>query len=384
MLLNSIYNLTSLNLLAQAEIDENIRAIVSAQNKDTTTPDEAMVHEGSYWFPRQASEFAAEVDFLNYAIFWISTIFFAAICGVMFYFCWKYRRKGGVIDPQPSSSHNTAIEILWSVLPSIILVWIFYYGAESYFEMRIPREDAEEIQVTASRWNWLFTYPDGDTSAELHLVVDRPVKLVMRSDDVLHSMFIPAFRQKMDIVPGRYTYAYLTPSDIGQYRLACTEYCGREHSKMGTLCEVHPDDQHRKDNTQWIEEEWKPWKNGERIYKINCSGCHKVDGQAATGPALNTIWGDSAHRDMNGRTFTVDENYVRESIYNPDAVVVEGYGPVTKMNSFQGKLSDKDVDYVIAYLKELKNGDVTADGKATPGDSSAASAESSAAPTENE
>ena len=357
MFSNSIYNL----MLPLAQINEGLRSEVSKINKDTTTPDEAMVHEGSYWFPRQASEFAAEVDFLNYAIFWISTIFFIGICWFMFYYCWKYRRREGV-DPEPSPSHNTAIEILWSVIPSIILVWVFYFGAESYFKMRIEPEDAEEIQVTASRWNWVFTYPDGDQSAELHIVRDRPVKLVMRSTDVLHSMFIPAFRQKMDIVPGRYTYAYLQPTMVGQFRLACTEYCGKEHSKMRTLCEVHKDDKDRKENTVWIEPDHEAWENGERIYKINCSGCHKVDGQAATGPALNLIWGEEAgHRMITGKEIKVDENYVTKSILYPGDDVVEGYGPVSKMNSFKGKLKKNDIPNLIAYLKYLKNGNKVPD-----------------------
>lgn len=338
--------------------DEIIKATME-NNQGNPVPPESIIHEGSYWFPRQASSYAADVDQLYMAIFWISAVFFAGIVGFMVYFCIKYRRKNGVIDPQPSSSHNNFIEILWSVLPSILLVYMFYDGAVGYFEMRVPREDAEEIQVTAQKWNWVFTYPDGDISSELHLVRDKPAKLVMRSDDVLHSMFIPAFRQKMDVVPGRYTYAYLMPTLEGQFRLACTEYCGDEHSKMRTICEVHVDDKDRKENTQWITEDHLPWENGERLYKINCSGCHKVDGQAATGPALNTIW-DTDERLMDGSTVKVDENYIRESILMPDAKIVENYGPVSKMNSFTGKLTDKDIDYLIAYMKYLKTGEVSA------------------------
>ena len=191
------------------ELRERTEAI---SMQGTTVPDSSLVREGTsnpfateYWFPTQASSFAGEVDFLYMAIFWISLIFFVAIVGAMVYFCVKYRRKDGVIAPEPSSSHNTAIEILWSVLPSIILVWIFYVGAETWFEMRIPKENAEEIQVTAKQFGWLFTYEDGDQTNELHLVRDKPVRLIMQSEDVLHSFFVAAFRQKMDIVPGRTT-----------------------------------------------------------------------------------------------------------------------------------------------------------------------------------
>jgi len=341
---------------------EDLRARTEATSLDgTKVPDSSLIREGTsnpfateYWFPEQASSFAGEVDFLYMAVFWISLVFFVAIVGVMVYFCIKYRRKNGVIDPQPSSSHNTAIEILWSVLPSILLVWIFYVGAESYFNMRIPKENAEEIQVTAKQFAWVFTYPDGDTSSELHLVRDKPAKLIMQSEDVLHSFFVPAFRQKMDIVPGRYTYAYIEPTLVGQYRLSCNEYCGTGHSKMKTMAEVHLTDKDRKENTQWLDALNAPWKNGERIYRIQCSGCHKIDGTKATGPALNLIWGTEETL-MDGTKVKVDENYVLESIWKPAAKIVEGYGPVSKMNSFKGILDQQDINRVIQYLKHLKD-----------------------------
>ena len=187
----------------QDEILKNVRE----QTQGNGVPPSALEHEGSYWFPESASSFAPSVDSLYMFIFWLSTIFFVAIVGAMIYFCLKYARKGDKIEVEPSPSHNTLIEVIWSVVPSFFLLYIFWAGAEGYFEMRYTPEGAEEIQVRAFRWNWEFTYPDGDVSSELHLVMDRPTKLVMRSDDVLHSMYIPAFRQKMDVVPGRYTYA---------------------------------------------------------------------------------------------------------------------------------------------------------------------------------
>ena len=361
---------------------------------DHLTADYASEHKGSgyfwdssYWFPEQASAFAEKVDYLYMAVFWISTVFFVLIIGVMVYFMIKYRRKGGKIEPQPSTSHNTAIEILWSVLPSIILVWIFYYGAVGYFEMRVATDDAEEIQVTARKWNWQFTYPNGDVSDELHLVIDKPVKLVMRSDDVLHSLFVSAFRQKMDIVPGRYTYAFIVPTKPGKFRLACTEYCGDEHSRMRTLCQVHTSEAARKSSTEWIRDREKPWLTGERLYKINCSGCHKVDGTAATGPALNLIWDkQGGERLVDGSTVPVDRDYIRESIIYPNAKIVENYGPVSKMNSFDGKFSDQQIDDIIWYLRYLmdpakfENFDATTE---TGEDSEAAApAEGDAAPAE--
>ena len=343
-----------------AQTTEELRARTEAGSLDgTTVPESSLIRQGTsnpfvaeYWFPEQASSFAAEVDNLYMAIFWISLVFFIAIVGVMVYFCIKYRRKGDVIDPQPSSSHNTAIEIIWSVLPSLLLVWIFYVGAESYFNMRVPREDSEEIQVTAKQFGWVFTYPDGDQSSELHLVVDQPATMVMQSEDVLHSFFVPAFRQKMDIVPGRYTYAYIEPTVPGQYRLSCNEYCGTGHSKMKTMAQVHKSPEDRKANTQWIPAEHMPWENGKRIYQIQCSGCHKIDGSKATGPALNLIWGTEENIIGKGKV-PVNEEYVLNSIWNPGSEIVEGYA--NKMNSFKGILSQGDVTSVVAFLKYLKD-----------------------------
>ena len=204
----------------------------------------------AYWFQEPASEFAGAIDSLYMDIFWISLVFFVAIVGFMVYFCFKYRRRDGVIDPQPSASHNTTIEILWSVLPSILLVYMFVEGAGTFWEMKVPKPNAEEIQVIAYKYGWQFVYPNGDTTSELHLVQDRPVVLKMQSKDVLHSFFVSAFRQKQDIVPGRYTYTYIEPNKAGQYRLSCNEYCGDGHSKMRTSCIVHIDPKDRQEKHQ--------------------------------------------------------------------------------------------------------------------------------------
>ena len=329
------------NLLPLAQID------TSYAEKHQRTGN--FMQEG-YWFPEQASDFAARSDYLFMAITWISVVFFAIIVFFTILFCWQYRRRPGV-DPQPSSSHNTNLEIFWSVIPSIILVWIFYVGASGWFDMRVATDDAEEIYVTASRWNWSFRYPNGDTSNELHLVQDKPVKLIMQSTDVLHSLFVSAFRQKVDIVPGRYTYAFIKPTKIGKYRLACTEYCGTEHSRMRTLCQVHESSAARQSSTEWIRAEYPPWETGKRLVQMNCSGCHKMDGNAATGPALNLVWTKGEEDLIGGEKVKVDENYVRESILYPDKKIVEGYGPVSKMNSFDGKLTPQQIDDLIAYIK---------------------------------
>lgn len=325
------------------------------RNVETSNP-----FSQAYWFPEQASEFAEGVDSLFMDIFWISLVFFIAIVVVMVYFCIRYRRVGNVIAPQPSSSHNTTIEILWSVLPSILLVYMFVEGAGTFWEMKIPKPESEEIQVIAFKYGWKFIYPNGDTTSELHLVQDQPVVLKMQSEDVLHSFFVPAFRQKQDIVPGRYTTAYIEPNKEGQYRLSCNEYCGDGHSLMRTACIVHINAKDRLEKTEWKKPDHPAWKNGEHLYKINCAGCHNIDGSAGTGPALNLTWNRQGET-AGGDKFTADEEYIKESILYPSKKIAAGFGAegsISKMNSFKGILSEtpgSDIDHVIAYLKYLQD-----------------------------
>ncbi len=316
--------------------------------------DDAMKHpEGApFWFPTKASAFAGDVDFLYNAIFWICAVFFAGIIGAMVYLCVKYRRRPGV-GPLPSSSHNTVLELAWSILPSILLVWMFWEGARGYYESQVIPDDAEKIVVTARQFSWEFLYPDGDKSDQLHLVEGRPVRLVMQSEDVLHSMYVAAFRQKKDIVPGRYTDLYFLPTKIGKYRLACAEYCGDGHSRMRTLCQVHEDDATRKASTIWIKSKYLPWKNGWRTFNMNCAGCHGIKDEVKTGPPLNQKWGEMETL-TDGSTVKIDENYVRESILKPDAKIVANFS--NQMLSFDGKLLDSDILELIAFLEYLKQG----------------------------
>ncbi len=333
--------------------------LLLAQRTTMYPSSEQHAADAPYWFAETASSFAPTVDRVFYVIFWVSTVFFLIIVAAMVYLCIKYRRRPGVTS-QPSPSHNTPLELFWSIVPSILLVWFFYEGAKGYFEMRIPRDDAEEIHVIAKKWNWQFIYPNGDTTSELHLVIDKPVKLIMESEDILHSLFISAFRQKMDVVPGRYTYLYIEPTKRGVFRLSCTEYCGDNHSDMVTWAHVHLSEAERHAETKWDpwDEKNRPWQSGERLVRIHCSGCHNIDGKRNIGPALNDIWGkeESVYNAAGQRrTITVDENYVRESILQPDVWIVEGFESPSKMQSFEGRLSNDDIRFLIAYLKYLKD-----------------------------
>ncbi len=308
---------------------------------------------GDYWFPERASDFAAEVDWLFYFIFWVCVIFFAIIVAVMVGFVIKYRKRPGHMAPLPSPSHNTKLEILWSVLPSFLLVFMFVAGASGYFKQRIVPEGAYETHIEASQFNWQFTTERGDITEDLHMVVNEPFKLTMESRDVLHSWFVPAFRQKMDVVPGRYSEVWVKPTKIGIFRLYCAEYCGDGHSLMKRNVIVHESWDDFNKATIWKDEEHTPEENGQRLYKINCAGCHSIDGSVKTGPSFLGKYGSDEPL-TTGAMQTVDDNYIISSILEPQKDIVEGYGPRSQMPTFKGKLSPKQIRYIIAYMKTLK------------------------------
>ncbi len=191
------------------------------------------------FFPEPTSTTAKSVDNLFYFILSISVIFFVLIVTLMVFFVWKYRARPGV-GPQPSPSHNNWLEMLWSVIPGCLVGGIFVWGFWSYMDMRQPPDDSYEVQVVAKKWSWSFVYPNGHIDNNLHVPVDRPVRLVMSSDDVIHSLYVPAFRIKKDLVPGRYSTTWFEAQKVGEYTLFCAEYCGTQHSTMLAKVVVHP------------------------------------------------------------------------------------------------------------------------------------------------
>lgn len=337
----------------------------------------AQTADRTIWMPMQASTKAAGVDWLFYFITYIALAFFVLIVVLMVYFCWKYRRRPGNVPSQ--ITHNTPLELAWSILPSILLVFMFWYGFVGYLDARTPPASALEIKVNAQQWAWEFVYPGGVTSDELHLPVNTPVQFVMNSADVLHSFFVPAFRVKMDLVPGRYTKLWVEPNRVGEYLLLCAEYCGTKHSDMRAKVVVHEPGGFEKwrENadpiSQMDEAQYKafnadpqkfidqnpqfsglkvPRLMGEKLYASKgCKQCHSVDGVVGQGPSWKGIWG-AQHKMRDGSIVTVDENYVRESILNPGAKIVEGFSNI--MTPYQGRIKDREIDMLIEYMKTLK------------------------------
>ena len=307
---------------------------------------------GSFWMPPQSSTVAPAVDGVFDFIFWISVVFFVGIVGVMVLFLFRYRRRPGH-EAVKTSTHNTALELTWSIIPLILVAVIFFVGFRVFLDMQTPPANAYEIQVNAQKWSWTFTYPNGYIDENLHVPLDRPVKLVMQSEDVIHSFYVPAFRVKMDVVPGRYTRTWFRATEAGEYVIFCTEYCGTGHSDMLASVVVHESG----DFDTWLEqasnflETLPPDQAGEKLFTARgCPQCHSIDGSAGIGPTIQGLFG-STHALADGSMVTVEENYVRESILDPQAQVSAGFEPV--MPTYQGRLKDEEITAVIAYMKTL-------------------------------
>jgi cytochrome c oxidase subunit II len=322
---------------------------------------------GSFWFPPQASEFAGGVDFTYDFILWLCIVFFVGICGFTAYFSIKYRKRPGHKE-EITVTHNTRLELAWSIIPLFFLMAIF--GISTYWYLIImtpPTEDITEIEVRAQQWSWNFSYDEKPLdqpyeTPNLHVILDHNYQLIMTTpdSDVLHSLFIPAFRVKQDCVPGRYNKLWFKPTMLSPeegFALYCTEYCGLDHSRMLARVHVHPD------AASWaaaikVEGDLPPkppLERGRILYERNCKSCHSIDGSKVIGPSFKNLWGKEETVMVGGeeKTVTVDENYVRESLINPSAKIVKDYP--NQMTPFAwGNNTDSYVEGIIAYLKSLK------------------------------
>jgi cytochrome c oxidase subunit II len=309
--------------------------------------------EPSFWMPVRASTTAGKVDWLFYFILGISIVFFLLIVTLMFFFVLRYRRRKGQAPPE-SASHNTKLELTWSIIPFLLILLIFYFGFRSFLDIATPPENSYEVLVTAQKWSWQFAYPNGHVDQDLHVPVDTPVQLVMTSEDVIHSLYVPAFRIKKDLVPGRYTKTWFEATVVGDFTLYCAEYCGLQHSDMLARVVVHEPGGFEK----WLEDagnyvdKLPPAEAGARLIKARgCLSCHSVDGSAGIGPTLKGIYNHEAIL-SDGSRVKVDEDYIRQSILDPMAQIVAGYDPV--MPTYQGRIKDKEITVIIEYIKTLE------------------------------
>ncbi len=311
-----------------------------------------LAQSGGFWLPDAATNNPA-MDPVFHLILGVCSFFFLLVVGLMVFFVIRYRRRPGV-GPGKTPSSSMALELTWSFIPLVIVGVIFYQGFTAYIKMQTAPPNCYDLRVSARQWAWQFIYPNGHIDENLHVPVGEPIRLTMTSEDVIHGLWIPAMRVKMDLVPGRYTSTWFRADKVGTYNLLCTEYCGDEHADMLATVEVHS----REDYDAWLKDAANylktlpPAEAGKVLFqRRGCFQCHSVDGTAGTGPSFKGIYGKT-HDMADGSTATVDDNYIRESILEPQAKVRSGYQPV--MATYQGLVSDDDITALIEYIKTLK------------------------------
>ena len=304
--------------------------------------------------PEAASTIAGQVDALYFYLVGVTIFFTLLIAALVIYFVIKYRRRSPYEIPRPIAG-SVKLESIWTVIPFLIAMSIFAWGASVYFAQYRPPKEATEIYVVGKQWMWKIQHATGQREInELHVPVGRKIKLIMATEDAIHSFFIPAFRIKSDVVPGRYTITWFEATKPGRYHLFCAEYCGTNHSGMtGTVVVMEP-----AEFDNWLSgnaNQVSPVVAGRQLFTatLGCAQCHGDNGEGGRGPALAGILNTQVQLD-NGSTATIDDNYLRESILNPQAKIVAGYRP--EMPTFQGQVSEEQLLQLIAYIKSLSPG----------------------------
>lgn len=330
--------------------------------QDPQTPQQVRENTDAWGqFFKLRSTFGA-VDDLYYFTLVVSIFFLVLITGILLYSVVRYRRK--TID-QPAASnvtHNTPLEVVWTVIPLILVMVIFAWGWSGSFDMTYAPRNARKYTANAKQWSWTFQYPNDPATStnELWLEVGKPAVFHLVSSDVLHSFYIPSMRVKRDVVPGRINTVWFEPKDIGDYHLFCAEYCGQDHSAMRAVVHVVSPEKYK--SRPW--DTWDPNDlagNGEKIYKTQCASCHTVTGVAAVGPTWKGLFVKQADGTFKGKEesladgskVVVDRDYILESIRKPNARIVAGYA-AGQMSAFdETLLPDFKVDAIIAYMQKL-------------------------------
>jgi cytochrome c oxidase subunit 2 len=313
-------------------------------------------------FPEQASTLAPSVDYFFFFLIGVSLFFGVLIATLLIVFGIRYRRQPGRVPVQIHGS--TALELVWTVVPFSLAMVIFFWGAWLFMEISRPPDDAHEVFVVGRQWMWKLQHLEGRREIdELHVPVGQAIKLTMTSEDVIHSFYVPAFRTKQDVIPGRYTVLWFKPTRVGEYHLFCAEYCGTQHSGMiGRVVVMEP-----AEFQAWLSEpspmvpsavsgggqsaSVSPAAAGEALFVAKaCATCHQPQG-GALGPSLIGVYGSHVKL-QDGSEVVADDAYLRESILNPTARIVAGFQPV--MPTFQGQLDEEQVLQLIQYIKSLK------------------------------
>ena len=309
-------------------------------------------------FPVQASNFAGNVDAL-FSFILMTTLFFAVLVTVLIIFAaFKFRRRSEK-EVGDDVHGNNVLEVGWTLIPTIIAIGMFAWGAAIYVNYRIAPKDTLDIYLVGKQWMWKLQQPNGRKEInELHIPLNRNVKLILGSEDVIHNFYVPAFRVKMDVVPGRYNTMWFRPIKAGKYHFFCSQYCGTNHAVMGGWVTVMEPAEY----AAWLSGESgdvNPAAAGERLFtQFACNTCHLANGTGRA-PSLNGVYGANVLL-ADGSTVVADEAYIRESILQPKAKIVAGYQPV--MPTFQGLVTEEQILNLTAYIKSLQSQPVPAKG----------------------
>lgn len=304
-------------------------------------------------FPEGASSFSWQVDALYLYLIAISTFFTILIVAGIIFFAIKYREREKFATPDEIHG-SMALETTWTVIPFIISMTIFLGGAVVFYEQYRPPKEAMNVYVVGKQWMWKFQHETGQREInELHIPVGRNVKLTMTTEDVIHDVYVPAFRTKADVVPGRYTYLWFNATTPGKYHLFCAEYCGLNHSGMGGWVYV----MEQRDFDNWLSgntSNQTPVEAGKDLFeaKLGCASCHQINNQGR-GPTLVGKYGTD-QKLSDGQTVRVDDEYIRNSILNPQSQIAEGYQPI--MPTFKGQVTEEQLNSLVAYIKSLGGG----------------------------
>jgi len=301
--------------------------------------------------PDSASTFSWKVDAVYFYLSGITLFFSLLISAVLIFFVLRYRRRSPYEIPRPiAGSHK--LETLWSVIPFLIAMTIFGWSAKVYFEQYAPPQNAMEVYVVGKQWMWKIQHSTGQREInELHVPVGKKIKLIMTTEDVIHDFFVPAFRMKADVVPGRYTTQWFEATKTGTFHLFCAEYCGMNHSGMiGSVVVMEP-----REFDNWLSgnvASTTPAAAGGQLYQtLGCVSCHGASGEGGRGPTLAGLFGKQTTL-TGGQSIRADEAYIRESIMNPQAKLVDGFGPI--MPTFQGQISEDQLVQLLAFIKSMQ------------------------------
>lgn len=295
-------------------------------------------------------------EVVNQVFFYILAItvfLLALITFLMVYFVIRYHRKR---SPQPAEiKENTWLEIIWTVVPTLLVLTMFYYGLTGFNFLKRAPQDAMKVKVIARQWSWLFEYENGLRSTELKVPVGKPIKLLLTSQDVIHSFYAPAFRIKQDVVPGMVNSLWFQSTEVGEFDVLCSQYCGLQHAKMLTKIIVLSEEGFKKWYQTGKEMEAKLPPSGTQLFQERgCKACHSIDGTPGLGPTLKGLFGKTVTvlTDGKERKLVADEAYLRKSMLEPNVDIVKGFPPI--MPPLKGLLTDQEIDVLVSYLKGLK------------------------------